>query len=159
MTNDWEIDIWSFMNEVLENKMILKCWSTTNINLTALLPLHLIKLCKYVPIARFRKSHKRNTLTSKMIVFDRLWAKWRSMKLENKRKREKKPTFNLSILGYLSKWIEINLIPVYIFLVIKYEANPSFFGELIKILPCMLTYRVETQIIFRLCSYWEREKT
>lgn len=90
MTNNWEIDIWSFINEFLENKIVLKRWSTTNINLTASLPLHLINLFKYMPKAGFRKSHKRNTL-KKWLFFDKFWTKQRSMKLENKRKRKKKP--------------------------------------------------------------------
>lgn len=89
----WEIGIWASMNEVLEKKVVLKCWRSTKINFTTSLQLNLCSLCKYGPTAGFRTCYKenkrRNRLTTNWLFFI---TKPNRSSLKFKRKEERKNT-------------------------------------------------------------------
>ena len=93
----WEIGIWASMNEVLEKKVVLKCWKPIKINFTTSLQLNLCSLCKYGPTEGFRTCYKENKRRNRLTTNCFLLLNRSSLKFKRKEERKTVMIIHLNV--------------------------------------------------------------
>lgn len=110
ITNTWEIDIWALMNEVLGEKMVLHCWRTTDIDLTASLPplVSLMQIC-VTSCSQSRTQKKQKGWPNKQNdCFYYFGINWKFVEIRKIKTEEKEHPlwYILPTLGYFQNALE-----------------------------------------------------